>query len=77
MDADEQRDTFAYLRRAAPCWCEDLPFVVIILLDAGPLGMVANPKGSPETEECRNWFQDLAYRGREFVIPEIGALMLF
>ena len=45
---------------------------MIILLDAGPLGMVTNPKGSPETESCKTWFQDLVYRGQEFVIPEIA-----
>ncbi len=45
---------------------------MIILLDAGPLGMVTNPKGSPETEACKNRFQDLVYRGREFIIPEIA-----
>ncbi len=34
--------------------------------------MVTNPKGSPETESCKTWFQDLVYRGQEFVIPEIA-----
>jgi hypothetical protein len=26
---------------------------VIVLLDAGPLGMITNPKSSPENEECK------------------------
>ena len=34
--------------------------------------MVTNPKGSPETESCKTWFEDLVYRGHEFVIPEIA-----
>ena len=34
--------------------------------------MVTNPKGSPETESCKTWFQDLVDRGHEFVIPEIA-----
>jgi hypothetical protein len=27
---------------------------LIVLLDAGPLGMITNPKTSAETEQC-NW----------------------
>ena len=43
-----------------------------VLLDAGPLGMVTNPKSSPENEACKNWLSDLAYKGVEIVIPEIA-----
>jgi hypothetical protein len=28
---------------------------LIVLLDAGPLGMITNPKSSPENEACKNW----------------------
>jgi sugar phosphate isomerase/epimerase len=45
---------------------------VIVLLDDGPLGMVTNPKSSPENEACKNWLASLAYKGIEVVIPEIA-----
>jgi hypothetical protein len=45
---------------------------LIVLLDAGPLGMITNPKSSPENEACKNWFATLAYNGVEVVIPEIA-----
>jgi hypothetical protein len=42
---------------------------LIVLLDAGPLGMITNPKSSPENEACKNWLASLAYGGVEVVIP--------
>jgi hypothetical protein len=36
---------------------------LIVLLDAGPLGMITNPKSSPENEACKNWLANLARRG--------------
>jgi hypothetical protein len=45
---------------------------LIVLLDAGPLGMITNPKSSPENEACKNWLASLAYKGVEVVIPEIA-----
>jgi len=42
-----------------------------VLLDAGPLGMVTNPKSSSETEECKDWLASLVFKGVEVVIPEI------
>src|SRR5437764_8127809 len=42
-----------------------------VLLDAGPLGMITNPKSSPENETCKNWLASLAHSGAEIVIPEI------
>src|ERR1035437_8495179 len=45
---------------------------MIVLLDAGPLGMITNPKSSPENEACKNWLASLAYKGVEIVIPEIA-----
>jgi len=42
-----------------------------VLLDAGPLGMVTNPKSSSETEECKDWLASLVFRGAEVAIPEI------
>jgi hypothetical protein len=45
---------------------------LIVLLDAGPLGMITNPKSSPENEACKNWLAGLAYNGVEVVFPEIA-----
>jgi hypothetical protein len=45
---------------------------LIVLLDAGPLGMITNPKSSPENEACKNWLASLAYNGVAVVIPEIA-----
>ncbi len=45
---------------------------VIVLLDAGPLGMITNPKSSPENEACKNWLAGLAYNGIVIMIPEIA-----
>jgi len=45
---------------------------MIVHLDAGPLGMITNPKSSPENEACKNWLASLAYNGVEVVIPEIA-----
>ena len=44
----------------------------IVLLDAGPLGMITNPKSSPENEACKDWVTKLASRGVDIVIPEIA-----
>jgi hypothetical protein len=45
---------------------------LIVLLDAGPLGMITNPKSSSDNEACKNWLAHLAYKGVEVVIPEIA-----
>lgn len=42
---------------------------MIVLLDAGPLGMITNPKSSPENEACKEW---LVSKGVNIVIPEIA-----
>ena len=42
---------------------------LIVLLDAGPLGMITNPKSSPENEACKNWLANLVAKGVEVVIP--------
>ena len=43
-----------------------------ILLDAGPLGMITNPKSSPECEACKNWLASVASNGADVIIPEIA-----
>lgn len=45
---------------------------LIVLLDAGPLGMITNPKSSPENEACKDWLAILVSKGVEVVIPEIA-----
>jgi hypothetical protein len=45
---------------------------LIVLLDAGPLGMITNPKSSPENEACKDWLANLVVKGAEVVIPEIA-----
>ena len=45
---------------------------LIVLLDAGPLGMITNPKSSPENEECKEWLASLVAKGVDIVIPEIA-----
>ena len=45
---------------------------LIVLLDAGPLGMITNPKSSPENEACKNWLANLVANGAAVIIPEIA-----
>jgi predicted nucleic acid-binding protein len=44
----------------------------VILLDAGPLGLVTNPKLSPESTACAHWLQSLVSRGARVLLPEIA-----
>jgi predicted nucleic acid-binding protein len=44
----------------------------IIVLDAGPLGMVANPKArSEESLECQEWLKSIMGLGHTVAIPEV------
>ena len=45
---------------------------LIVVLDAGPLGMITNPRSSPENERCKSWLTVLVQQGTEVVIPEIA-----
>src|SRR5258708_38304408 len=45
---------------------------LVVLLDAGPLGLITNPRGSSETYECNLWLESLISRGIEVKIPEIA-----
>ncbi len=45
---------------------------MVILLDAGPLGLITNPKASQETRECNQWLELLALKGILVKIPEIA-----
>jgi hypothetical protein len=42
----------------------------MVLLDAGPLGLVTNPKGQDEARRCNVWLNDLAAAGIEVMVPE-------
>ncbi|MBR8837076.1 MAG: nucleic acid-binding protein [Stigonema ocellatum SAG 48.90 = DSM 106950] len=44
----------------------------LILLDAGPLGMVTNPKATGITLDCQLWLKSLLRRGERVAIPEIS-----
>ena len=43
----------------------------IVLLDAGPLGLVTNPKLSPASAACTEWLQTLVSRRTRILLPEI------
>jgi len=44
----------------------------VVLLDSGPLGLLANPRGSSETQECTLWLEELVRQGILVKIPEIA-----
>ena len=48
------------------------PILPAIVLDTGPLGMVSNPKASPENDACRLWLDNLVAQGRRVIVPEIA-----
>ncbi len=43
-----------------------------VLLDAGPLGLVTNPRRSLQSAACAAWLQSLVTAGVRVVIPEIA-----
>jgi len=45
---------------------------MVILLDAGPLGLITNPRASQETRECNQWLESLALQEIQVKIPEIA-----
>jgi len=45
---------------------------MIVLLDAGPLGMITNPRGSFESDECNSWLRRLLARSVQVLVPEIA-----
>jgi predicted nucleic acid-binding protein len=44
----------------------------VVLLDTGPLGLVTNPKRSPQSVACAQWLQTLVVRGIRVIVPEIA-----
>ena len=45
---------------------------MIVLFDSGPLGILTNPKGPPETLECNHWVESLLLKGYRMILPEIA-----
>jgi predicted nucleic acid-binding protein len=45
---------------------------MIILLDAGPLGILTNPKATPINLECRQWMRELLLKNYRVILPEIA-----
>lgn len=44
----------------------------VVLLDTGPLGLVTNPKLSPESTACNRWLQMLIASNVRVIVPEIA-----
>lgn len=44
----------------------------VVLLDSGPLGLVTNPKRSPQSVACAQWLQSLVTIGTRVILPEIA-----
>lgn len=45
---------------------------MIVLLDTGPLGLVTNPKATPQNLLCKQWLQAIAAAGVRVFVPEIA-----
>lgn len=43
-----------------------------VLLDAGPLGLVTNPRRSRPSIACAQWLQALVAHGSRVIVPEIA-----
>ena len=48
-----------------------MPTLRAIVLDSGPLGLLANSKSSPDSLACHQWMRDHLAGGVEVFIPEI------
>jgi predicted nucleic acid-binding protein len=44
----------------------------LVFLDAGPLGLLTNPRGRSKPDRCRQWVNDLAAAGVRVFVPEIA-----
>jgi len=44
----------------------------VVLLDPGPLGLVTNPKRSPQSVACATWLQAIFVGGIRVILPEIA-----
>lgn len=46
----------------------------VVLLDAGPLGMVTHPGGVAEVEACKRWLHGLLEGGARVATTNVGHL---
>jgi predicted nucleic acid-binding protein len=44
----------------------------LVFLDTGPLGVLTNPKGTPEALACQQWVRDLLAAKVRVVVPAIA-----
>jgi predicted nucleic acid-binding protein len=44
----------------------------LVFLDTGPLGLLANPRSTPQANRCRQWVNDLQAAGVRVFVPEIA-----
>lgn len=44
----------------------------VVLLDAGPPGLVTNPNPSPQALACAQWLRTLVLAGTRVIVPEIA-----
>ena len=44
----------------------------VVVLDAGPLGLVTNPNPSPQALACTQWLRTLVLAGTRVIVPEIA-----
>lgn len=42
-----------------------------VVLDSTPLGILCNPRNTPQVLDCRQWLADLLAAGRRVIVPEI------
>jgi predicted nucleic acid-binding protein len=49
-----------------------MPMIRVILLDTGPLGLVAHPAGGEDARICKDWFQGELSAGNRVCIPAIA-----
>ncbi len=44
----------------------------VVVLDSGPLGLAARPRGEPPADRCRGWLRALDAAGAVVVAPEVA-----
>lgn len=45
---------------------------LVVLLDSSPLGLLTNPKHSPQVVACRQWAAAVQAAGHRIIVPEIS-----
>ena len=65
-DEQEQRNTDGSQPGSGPASGvrpDAIPMSLVVLLDAGPLSLVTNPKGSDQSHRCKAWLAELLAAG--------------